>query len=145
MERIWLPSVLPNGNFLVLGNTQSNDGDFEGKLIGGIDGFLAEIDPQGNIVSINLYGGSGYDTLHEATVLEDGSILLAGIMNPAKDEETEQALPADGMFEGLSDDWDESNVFVTKLDADKNILWTKLIPAHGPWIVGMTLQKMVEL
>jgi hypothetical protein len=135
------PSVLLNGNFLVLGNTRSNDGDFKGKLIGDGDGFLAELDPQGNIVSVNTYGGSGYDTLHEVIVLKDGSILLGGTTSPAEDEGTKAVLPADGMFKGLSDDWDESNVFVSKLDANKKILWTKLIHAHSPWMVGMTQAK----
>ncbi|PYG88726.1 hypothetical protein LY28_01080 [Ruminiclostridium sufflavum DSM 19573] len=135
------PSVLPNGNFLLLGNTASNDGDFKGRNIGGTDGFLLEIDPQGKLVSVNLYGGSGNDTLHEAIALEDGSILIGGIMNLPTEEKTKKVLPADGMFKGLSDNWDEGSVFVTKLDKNKNILWTKLINAHGPWVVGMTPAK----
>ncbi len=135
------PSQLPNGNFLILGNTFSEDGDFKGRHIGASDGFLLEIDPDGNLVSVNLYGGSGSDTLHEAIVLEDGSILISGITNPPVEEKTKKVLPADGMFKGLSDGWDEGSVFVTKLDKNKNILWTKLINAHGPWVIGMTKAK----
>lgn len=135
------PSVLPNGNFLVPGSTSSNDGDLKDKQLGESDGMLAEIDPKGNLVSLNVYGSSGYELLHDAIVLEDGSILISGTTHPREDEKTKVVSPADGMFTGLSDDWDEGSVFISKLDKDKKIVWTKLIHGDSPWGVGMSLAK----
>jgi hypothetical protein len=135
------PSVLPNGNFLVPGSTSSNDGDLKGKNLGESDGILAEIDPKGNLVSVNVYGSSGNELLHDAIVLEDGSILISGTTHPKEDEKTKVVSPADGMFKGLSDDWNEMSVFVSKLDKNKKVVWTKLIHSHSAWVVGMSLAK----
>lgn len=133
------PVVLPNGNFLIPGNSASEDGDFAEGHAGAMDGILAEIDKDGNLVSTNVFGGSGSDTLHEVKAAKDGGFYIAGTAHPAVDEKTEQHFPYDGMFEGMSEDWDEDSVFVSKLDKDRNIVWTKLIPSHGSWVVGLAL------
>jgi hypothetical protein len=135
------PVELANGNFLVPGNTGSDDGDFAQTHIGSTDGILVELDPQGNLVATNVFGGSGGETLLDLRMTPTGEFFIAGTTYVPMNEETEEALPADGMFAGLTDDWDEGNVFVSKLDAQRRVVWTTLIPSHGSWVVGIALAE----
>jgi hypothetical protein len=133
------PVELPNGNFLIPGNTYSEDGDFAQTHLGVSDGILAEIDPTGSLVATDVFGGSGYDVLHGLRITETGEFFIAGTTHVPEIEETEELLPADGMFAGLVEDGGESNVFVSKLDAQRKVVWTTLIPSPGSWVVGIAL------
>ena len=45
---------LPNGSVVVVGETRSNDGDFKGLLKGGLDAFVARLNPEGRLESLPI-------------------------------------------------------------------------------------------
>lgn len=137
--RTGTPVILEDGGFLIPGTTYSDDGEFEGKNLGGGEGFLAELGADGSLVSTQTFGSTGAECLFEVKQLDDGGFVVAGTTHPAVTEEDEH-LPVDGMFEGLSDDWEEGNLFVSKLDAERNVEWTSMLHTFGTsWGVGLTV------
>ncbi|MGH8103513.1 MAG: hypothetical protein ACREJQ_03220 [bacterium] len=60
---------LPGGNFLIAGKTE---------FFGTEDCLIVEIDPNGNVVALHTYGGSGSDTCFALARTPDGNVILAG-------------------------------------------------------------------
>ncbi|MBX7241305.1 MAG: hypothetical protein K1X92_06095, partial [Bacteroidia bacterium] len=67
---------MPNGHYLLLGHTTSNNGDISGNH-GGKDGWLAEIDSAGGIVWQKCLGGTGNDNLVQG-IIRNGVITMMG-------------------------------------------------------------------
>src|SRR5690625_2523550 len=70
-------------NYIIGGNNETNDGDFEGyggEFQRGINQiFLISIDSYGNKEWINTFGGSGYELLENLVSTYDGRFLMSGL------------------------------------------------------------------
>jgi hypothetical protein len=108
----WFESVVAtgNGDFLLVGRTNSEDGDISGHQ-GGEDGWLVMIDGTGNKRWSKVYGGRALDRLYSGVKATDGGYLLAGTTNSDN-----------GDFTG-NHGWDDA--WVLKVDEAGNKLWSK--------------------
>jgi len=74
-------AIAPNGHFFLAGSTGAGLPIVNAiqPLFGGAqDGFLAEFDASGALVSSTYLGGSGSEEINSITVLPDGSVLATG-------------------------------------------------------------------
>lgn len=100
----------PDGNFLCIGETQSNNGDVTG-YIDSIDFWVIKINDSGNVIWKKCYGGTRIDRGYSACVASDGNLLLAGL--------TESGTPYIENNHGISD------FLVIKIDLNGNVIWQK--------------------
>lgn len=68
------------GNFVIAGCTQSNDGDIE-SFKGIVDAWTFEIDNMGKLIWNKSFGGSGSEYFYSLELAEDGDIVFAGFTN----------------------------------------------------------------
>ena len=105
-----------DGNFIVLAQTQSNDGDVTGYN-GGKDIWLLKIsNTDGSIIWKKTIGTSGDEIPTDLDILPDGSIVISGAA-------TASAL-FPSPYAGL-------NSFLLKLDGTGNIQWAKTFGGNG--------------
>lgn len=97
-------------SYVVLGNTESTDGVFEGLGKKGYYSFVAKYNKNGDRAWICPIGTSGHTKIHDIAVLKDGSIIGVGETN-AKD----LGVTVDSSFEAI----------VVKISADGKLLWVK--------------------
>jgi hypothetical protein len=67
-----------NGDFIVSGETDSPDGEFEGQFSGSTDAFLVRLNQSGDMVQQRAFGGSDVDTALSLFLLPDGRIAVTG-------------------------------------------------------------------
>jgi hypothetical protein len=68
---------LPNGNFLILGTTSSDDGDM--TVSNGSDDFwLSKVSSNGTILWQHSYGGNSYDFPYQIKMCSDGGYVMVG-------------------------------------------------------------------
>lgn len=77
-ERAYSIRILSDGNLIIAGKTNSNDGDFAGAL-GSEDAFLLKSDTAGNIIWTRNYGGSLLDSFFDVIELPAGELIACGI------------------------------------------------------------------
>jgi hypothetical protein len=108
----WFESVVAtgSGDFLLIGHTNSQDGDISG-FQGGEDGWMLMIDGTGNKRWSKVFGGSALDQLFSGVNASDGGYLLAGITTSNNGD--------------LSGNHGGNDVWVLKVDATGNKLWSK--------------------
>ncbi len=99
-----------DGNFLCIGETQSDNGDITG-YINSIDFWAAKIDIYGNVIWNKCYGGTSIDRGYSACVANDGNLMIVGV--------TESGSPHIENNKGISD------FLVIKIDLNGGILWQK--------------------
>jgi len=69
-----------DNNYYIIGDTDSSDGDITyDPYPNSSDIFVLSIDSLGNILWDKIYGGSARDLASNATIKEDGSIIIAGV------------------------------------------------------------------
>lgn len=143
-------AILPTGEILVVGQTDSSDFPVTGdppfpELAGGIDLFIARIDPEtGSLVSSTYFGGGANDFPRDLLIEPDGSWVILGDTSsadlPASDEE------GDGTLDGPSD------LFVARFSPSGLFQGARFIGGSGEesgggiersaagalWIVGST-------
>ena len=106
----------PDGNFIVLAQTQSADGDVTGYN-GGKDIWLFKIsDADGSIIWKKTIGTPGDEIPTDLEILNDGSIVVSG------------AATSSSLFPGATAGL---NSFLMKLDGTGNILWTRVFGGNG--------------
>jgi hypothetical protein len=107
---------LPDGGFLVAGNTRSTDGDVFGNH-GGTDIWLVNLSSIGNVQWKKAYGGSGNDDVYSIQQTRDLGYIMSGTT--------------------LSNNWDVSgnhgnyDAWVVKLDSIGAIQWQKCFGGTG--------------
>ncbi len=103
-----------DGGYVLMGSTDSTDGDITGKKGDDDDFWLLKTTQEGEVVFNKVYGGSNTDTATSLINTADGGYIVCGY-----------SLSSDGDVsnnEGFQDYW------ITKLDAQGNISWEK---THG--------------
>lgn len=125
MDRVSKILVLPDGTYLIAGNSESGitdnrDLEKEPDMIlkktdarGSQDYWIIKLDQYGNKVWEKTYGGIYFDELRSVAQTDDRGFILAGISNStlSGDKTTEN--------EGYNDWW------VIKIDGNGNMLWQK--------------------
>lgn len=97
-----------NGDYIVAGSSGSNDGDVGGNN-GGLDYWVVKLDPNGNIIWENNFGGSNNDMANSIQITTDGGYIIAG-----------QSHSNDGDVGGNNGGFD---YWIVKLDANGILLW----------------------
>ncbi len=100
----------PDGNFLCIGETQSDNGDIT-DYIDSIDFWVVKISDSGDVIWKKCYGGNGIDRGYSACVASDGNLIIAGI--------TESGYPYIENNHGVSD------FLIFKIDLNGDIIWQK--------------------
>ena len=100
------------GEYIIAGNTFSNDGDFLGMQKGGMDGFAMKLDNSGTILWKTVIGGTSSEYVNSVFRIENGGYLITG--NTASNN---------GDFAGLQKGQDD--IFIIKLSEDGTIEWRK--------------------
>ncbi len=106
----------PDGGFLLVGSTDSDNGDIQNKIGGPYvsDGWIIKIDANGNLLWSKTYGSTDGDELQDIIQTIDGNYVVVGESRGADTD-----IPNNN---GNSDYW------VLKIDDQGNILWSK---THG--------------
>ena len=104
-------SVTLDGGFVVVGNTQSKDGNFSDKSYVGSDIFLMKFDSFFNLEWTKTYGGSGDDRGHDVVQLSDGGFAAIGY---SKSDDGDASLN-----EGQHDNW------LIRTNSKGVLLWQK--------------------
>lgn len=112
----WSVAATSDGGFVTAGFTQANDGDATDNH-GGYDAWIFKLDANGNVVWKHCMGGTGDDQFFNVIVNSDGTIMAAGQTNSNNDDVTGN--------HGGTDLW------LVKLDANGNKLWTKCYGGSG--------------
>ncbi|MCC5914287.1 MAG: hypothetical protein JJU46_07925 [Balneolaceae bacterium] len=69
---------LQSEDYLIAGESQSNDGDFDGQNLGGHDAVTVLVSPDGSPIRISHFGGSRSDMAFSVTELLDGNLGISG-------------------------------------------------------------------
>lgn len=106
-----------DGNLAILGFTQSNDGDVEGKLSTDSDYWLLKLDQELNLLWQKTFGGSSDDRGQSIITTSDGGFLVTGFSRSTDGDVTNNS--------GFHDFW------ALKLSASGDIIWEKSIGFAG--------------
>ena len=114
----------PDGGYVIVGHTNSNDGDVLGWHEGYDendypypDSWIVKLDKDGNMVWQKTFGGSGEDIATSITVTPDDGYIVAGWTGSS-----------DGDVSGNHGD---SDFWIVKLDKDGNIVWRRTFGGSG--------------
>jgi Secretion system C-terminal sorting domain len=99
-----------DGGYIVVGSTQSNDGDVSGYH-GGIDGWVVKLSATGSLEWQKTLGGSGWDGLWSVRQTSDHGYIVVGKSN---------SLDGD-----VSGNHGELDCWVAKLNSTGMIIWQK--------------------
>lgn len=106
-----------DGNIVVFGFTQSNDGDVIGKTTTDSDLWLLKINKQMDIIWQKTFGGSSDDRGQDVVETSDGGFLVTGFSRSSDGDVSENF--------GFQDFW------VLKLNSSGNIIWEKSFGFSG--------------
>lgn len=104
--------LIKNGNLLLYGSTNSNDGDIKSGNNGTSDAWVFEIDPTGKIVWEKTFGGNDLDIFFTSQQTLDGGYIFGGL-SFSNDFDVQSG------NKGASDFW------IVKTDSIGNIKWEK--------------------
>lgn len=104
-----------DGNFIILAQTQSDDGDIKNN-IGGKDIWLFKIDGNGNMLWQKTFGSDKDEIPTDLEVLDDGSVVISG--------SADQSSFAPSLYSGR-------NSFLLKLTAAGSMMWIKVFGGNG--------------
>ena len=108
--------VTPGGEYAVMGFSNSNDGDISGNH-GSFDYWWATVSPEGEIVNVACFGGSGYDHAYDLEMSPDGSYVALGVSYSDDGDVTGN--------HGGGDFW------AVSFDGTGKILWQKSLGGSG--------------
>ncbi|MGA1872986.1 MAG: hypothetical protein ACMUHY_04880 [Thermoplasmatota archaeon] len=124
----WSVEIGPDNNIYAVGRTRSDDlpttPDAFDSVPNGDDGFLVVLSPDGASLNYSTYiGGSQGEWAFDLTFNEDGEVLITGISSSSDFPKTDWAPNITN--KGGSD------VFITRLDANRSIVRSNLIGGSG--------------
>lgn len=100
-----------DGNFIVVGDTRSQDKDVRVNN-GGADLWILKISSDGNLIWEKTYGGSNFDVARSISKTQDNGFIIAGNSRSSNSDFTNQ---------GQSDAW------ILKVDNSGNKIWQKFV------------------
>ncbi len=100
-----------DGNYVILGSTQSNDGDIVDKTSTDSDYWVLKVTPEGDIVWSKTYGGSSDERATSISATSDGGFIISGHSRSSDGDVSGN--------EGFHDYW------ILKIDAFGNIQWDR--------------------
>ncbi|MEM1339337.1 MAG: hypothetical protein AAF634_10730 [Bacteroidota bacterium] len=106
-----------DGGYIILGHTQSNDGDIANKPNTSFDFWVLKFNAQNEIEWTNTYGGSDDDRGQDVIQTGDGSYVIVGYSTSSDGDLKGNA--------GAQDHW------VVKLDPGGNLVWQKSFGFSG--------------
>lgn len=112
MDNGWSVQQTADGNFILAGLTNSNNGDVTGNH-GAYDAWVVKIDTSGNLLWQKCFGGTDMDIAYSVKQTMDGGYVVLGISNSTNGDVTGN--------HGGYDYW------VVKLDALGNMEWQKCL------------------
>jgi hypothetical protein len=115
-DRIYKVLQAHDGNFLLIGSSESEDFDINNSN-GSYDFWILKLDTQGDMLWEKSYGGSGIDNGYGATTTNDGNYIIVGA-----------AISNDG---DISASKGNSDVWAIKIDDNGNLLWEKSFGGSG--------------
>ena len=104
----------PDGGFLIVGTTNSIDGDITDKATTDNDIWIVKVDSNGSLVWNKTYGSSNRDDGYGIVASNDGNYVVSGYVAGGDGDVSE--------FEGFHDYW------IFKINPSGDILWEK---SHG--------------
>jgi len=111
--------ALSDGGCMMVGTTESDDGDVVGLNSGIIDIVVCRLDSRGNVVWKQLYGGSQWDLAYAVAQTNNGGFIVVGETNSEDGEFRENA--ANGSM----------NMFVMNLNEQGEVQWTTTVGGSG--------------
>ncbi len=115
-DQLGSAAKVPSGGYVLAGLTESPpSGNKTSPVYGGTDFWVVRIDDNGNLLWENTYGSDQYDGASKVIPTKDGGFLVGGISisnNP-----------------GFNNGYEDYEVI--KIDANGNLLWTKLYGGSG--------------
>ena len=108
-----------DGGFILVGQTQSIDGDVNGNNGGAYtgDGWIVKIDANGNLMWSRNYGTADEDKLESIIKTSDGNYVVSGEIG--------------GTDPNLYDSIDDADFWLIKIDDQGNEIWSKNYPDEG--------------
>jgi hypothetical protein len=134
IDEAWSLVKTGDGNFIVVGNTRSNNVDVSNN-IGASDLWLIKISPNGELLWEKTLGGTSFDVARDISATQDGGFLLAGSSRSSDVDVSEN--------KGQNDAW------AVKIDSNGAIEWeaavggTNIDFAYG--IVELNNKKVVVI
>jgi gliding motility-associated-like protein len=104
----------PDGGFIVLGETNSTDGDVAAGYGGTKDIWLLKMDAGGTVTWQKRYGGNGLDIGNQLAVMPDGNYLI-----------TASTASNDGDISGNHGTGGYTDALLMKINPSGTILWSK--------------------
>ncbi|HVI45589.1 MAG TPA: hypothetical protein VM802_11990 [Chitinophaga sp.] len=101
----------PDGGYLTVGNSASNDGDLAGQNHGAKDFWVVKLDGNNNKLWSKAIGTNGRDSVTGVVAAKEGKYIISGVYNV-------QSPSASGQL--------------VCIDQSGNVVWTKQIPARNP-------------
>lgn len=98
--------------YIIMGDSNSNDGDFTGLNNGGIDTYIVKLNSGGDKLWINTIGGTGDEYGYSIVEASDGSCFILGVTQS-------NDLDFGGLKKGNND------IFVTKINNVGQKVWVK--------------------
>lgn len=112
IDEAWGISATNDGNFIIVGDTRSNDIDvLENK--GAADIFIIKITAEGDIIWRKSFGGTSFDTARSISKTSDGGFIISG-----------SSRSSDG---DISMNNGQNDALILKIGANGNLEWQKTI------------------
>lgn len=120
--------LLPDGGYLIAGETSSADGDVTGHYgtASTSDGWLVRLSASGNIIWQKNIGGSGHEQLKTIRATSDGNFVAVGTTTSNDNDVT-------GNHGG-------QDIWVVKFSSTGNLIWNKCYGGSGKDTAGSILQ-----
>ncbi|WP_241492406.1 aryl-sulfate sulfotransferase [Lacinutrix himadriensis] len=112
IDEAWAITNTNDGNYLVVGDTRSNDQDVS-NLLGAADLWIIKISPDGDLIWEKTMGGSSFDAGRSISKTQDNGFIISG-----------SSRSVDG---DLNANNGQNDAWVFKIDNNANISWQKTV------------------
>ena len=104
-------SASHDGNFIVVGDTRSSDGDINLNN-GGADIWVLKISTEGNLIWEKTFGGTGFDVAQSISMTQDNGFVIAGSSRSSDNGFTNQG---------------QNDALILKINSEGILEWQKII------------------
>lgn len=112
-ENAYDVKVCADGGYIIVGFTESQDGDITGYH-GGLDGWAVKTDSGGNVQWAKCFGGAGLEEFYKVIQLSNGNFVMAGWTDSN-----------DGDISFLHGSTFQEDAWLVTTDVNGNLLWSR--------------------